>query len=397
MSKKYESVKLTQKLVKISSKYGNEENIIKFAKDLFEERGVPVKLDVFSDITNSKRYNLEVGNIKKANILFSAHLDTVKADEEKWERNPEKARIENNKLYGLGSVDTKSTTAAAMVSVAKMFKKNENASLILESDEENRFQGAKRFLDKYENKINPDLIVICEPTDLKIVNEQRGLFHSITKIKSNPKYTHASKSQYVKNGSLKTAKNTTGKKFERIYREIMKFRDYLKKKSEDLKDNFTFVLSRIESGSNINSIPKETRIVTDSRIPTGQSTEQTAREFKNRINPLLEEGDEFEIFGSYEPVSVSLDNAAVKKFGQIVSSCGIREEYLSMPAFTELELYTRRLSSPGIVFGTSPMDKAHSPDEYVEVESIKKVQKVFEKVIPRFKAENKNLKLGEED
>ena len=61
----------------------------------------------------------EIGNDQGPTILLNAHMDTVKICDG-WKRDPFGARVEGDRLYGLGALDMKSGLAAAMIAMEQL-------------------------------------------------------------------------------------------------------------------------------------------------------------------------------------------------------------------------------------------------------------------------------------
>lgn len=111
-------------------------------------------------------------------LLFNGHMDTVGVgDPAAWSREPFGAEIENGVLYGRGTADMKGALAA-MVYAAKMLL---DAGAPLPGDlylvgvvQEEPCEGlAMRILVEEEN-LQPDWVILGEPTDLQVSRGQRG-------------------------------------------------------------------------------------------------------------------------------------------------------------------------------------------------------------------------------
>ncbi|PSG99187.1 MAG: hypothetical protein BRC29_03610 [Nanohaloarchaea archaeon SW_7_43_1] len=385
-----ESIELTQELVKIKSTSLEEKAIMLYAKEYFEKHNVPVSLDEFivkQDEKAEKTYNVEVGNIEEAEVLIAAHLDTVEFDKEKWkESKPLSGDIKDKKLYGRGSADTKSNAAAAMVALKNAYQKyeNPNVALILEADEEGKFSGAKRFLSKYEDKsLNVKFAVMCEPEDLKIINEHKGLFHSKAVIEREMDETHASKAQKVdESDSVYQPSEHAIEEAIPVLNELKKFKDELMNRKSGKLGPVTFTITVAQGGKSNNIIPQKFIIETDSRVPPRYSSEELARELKERVSPLTREG-EFKTYAVHEAVRTQENNQWMKLFQESVEEAGVEPETDTTDAFTELGLYQEALGTSGVIFGTSPNKVIHNPDEYVDIESIPIVQETFENMIEK--------------
>jgi succinyl-diaminopimelate desuccinylase len=146
----------------------------------------------------------------------------------------------------------------------------------------------------------------------------------------------------------------------------------------------TFTTSVVEGGDEINSIPQNVRIVTDSRIPPNHDAEELASRVERMVKPELKENDSIKTEPLEEPVDISNSDQYVNLFVESAEKAGVDPELDPMEAYTELGLYHEALDIPGVVFGTSPgLEIAHSTYEYVEIESIPAVQETFENMIEK--------------
>lgn len=136
-----EKIEFLRELVSIYSPSGEEEKVAKFLLESFESFGIEAYID-------------EVGNViaeksgKGKRILLAGHMDTV--------RGYIPIRIENNYLWGRGSVDAKGPLAAFFFAFLES-----DANLIFAGlvDEERYSLGAKNL-----EIPKPDFIIIGEPS-----------------------------------------------------------------------------------------------------------------------------------------------------------------------------------------------------------------------------------------
>ncbi|MCO6041925.1 [LysW]-lysine hydrolase [Thermococcus alcaliphilus] len=136
-----EKIEFLRELVSIYSPSGEEEKVAKFLLESFESFGVEAYID-------------EVGNViaeksgKGKRILLAGHMDTV--------RGYIPIRIEDNYLWGRGSVDAKGPLAAFFFAFLES-----DANLIFAGlvDEERYSLGAKNL-----EIPKPDFIIIGEPS-----------------------------------------------------------------------------------------------------------------------------------------------------------------------------------------------------------------------------------------
>jgi len=109
-------------------------------------------------------------------LLIDCHVDTIPVHSEKaWKHPPFAAELDGDRLYGLGVCDMKASAAAAVYGVARL--KHQGALTrgtvyVVSSICEEMMEGAA--LAPTVERCAPDLVIIGEPSDLKLCVGQRG-------------------------------------------------------------------------------------------------------------------------------------------------------------------------------------------------------------------------------
>ena len=111
-------------------------------------------------------------------ILFDSHVDTVEVNDEKeWDVPPFSGEIVNGQLHGRGSVDMKSSIAASIYAGAIAKERGLNAGktvyvscTVFEEDCDG--ENLKHLFKELD--LRPDYVVICEPSNNKIVLGHKG-------------------------------------------------------------------------------------------------------------------------------------------------------------------------------------------------------------------------------
>ncbi|MBS4536421.1 M20/M25/M40 family metallo-hydrolase [Clostridium sp. D2Q-14] len=165
-------VELLSQLIEIESPYFEEEKIMKFAYKWCNKEGLNPE---YHNYTVNKIIEYDginvVGRLKGKKdgpkIYLNGHLDTVQLCEG-WTRDPFKATIEGNKLYGVGALDMKSGSAAIMLAL-KAFKetvKDFNGEILytLVSDEEGPYGLGTNALIEEGYTENVDVAIVPEPS-----------------------------------------------------------------------------------------------------------------------------------------------------------------------------------------------------------------------------------------
>lgn len=390
-----EVIKLTQRLVERDSSKGDVEKVLEKAESHIQ-RTVPRDCYDFYEFEPNDEtfYNLVVGDISSTDLLIVAHVDTVGFNEADWDQDPLGGKIEGNKLYGRGAVDAKSTTAAAIVAVKEAWgdwsrgDPKPPVTLLLECDEELEFRGTKQFIERRKegrSEFDPELVVICEPTSLDLETTQMGLFHTETVVRGRSEKIHPSRAQVVEDGQVVQKGPHAIQEAISVLKEMDAFQqDLMERDPHPDQGPITFTISLIEGGTDINSIPRKCRIVTDARVPRNYESKALADELVGRIEEHLDEDDVCEKQSVFEPISTDMSDPAVQKFKRAVESTGHDPEFRRTEYFTEMAHYWEAFEVPGVIFGAGPRKQAHERDEYVEIDTIKKVEASFREAIKAF-------------
>jgi acetylornithine deacetylase/succinyl-diaminopimelate desuccinylase-like protein len=132
-------------------------------------------LKVTKQVVAPGRFNVLARTAGRPRLMLAGHMDTV-VPKEGWSRNQFAGEVDGDKLYGLGAYDMKGGVAAILsalsVGRASSFS---GLSLLFYCDEEYGFRGMKTFLNQAPAEPRPGLVLIAEPSNLKIWNTHRGL------------------------------------------------------------------------------------------------------------------------------------------------------------------------------------------------------------------------------
>ena len=160
------------KLIKIKSLSGEEEGVANALKQMMKEAGFDeVKIDGLGNVIG------RIGNGKKV-IAIDGHIDTVDlGNPEDWDFPPLSGKIKDGFVLGRGAAD-QSGGPAAFVTAGRILKE-----VGLPEDVTVYFTGTVMEEDcdglcwNYiveEVKINPDCVIVTEPTNLNIYRGHRG-------------------------------------------------------------------------------------------------------------------------------------------------------------------------------------------------------------------------------
>jgi putative selenium metabolism hydrolase len=171
-SLKNDVVSFLREIIAIPSVSGQEEAVIGRIKHEMEKIGFKkVWIDPFGNL---------LGILGSGNrlIVFDGHCDTVGiGNPDTWECDPFKGKYENNTIYGRGAADQKGGLASAIYAgrILKELGIPEDLSiLVVASVLEEDFEGICWQYIIEEEKIQPEAVLLTEPTNMEIKIGQRG-------------------------------------------------------------------------------------------------------------------------------------------------------------------------------------------------------------------------------
>jgi len=360
-------IAFTQDLIRSQSYSGQEETIIKRIEKEMHDLGYDnVTIDSMGNIIGRMGFGKKV-------IMFDSHIDTVEVkDPSEWKHDPFGGLIVDGRLYGRGSVDMKSAAAASVYAGAMAKKTGLPADTTVyvsctvmeeDCDGENL-----KYLFK-ETGIKPDFMIICEPSDNKLVTGHKGKAQ-IT-IKTHGQSAHSSAPEKGLNAVYEMAQ---------IIQRIEKINKSLQAAG---KDHGTLVLSKISSSSeSLNAVPSECEIYLDRRLALGETQETVKKEMESAINGKKATweigtlhrkswtGMDITYDPLHNPWQIELDHPLTKACFKAYSSCFDSEPELDFWDFSTNAVTTVDMGIPTIGFGPGEYKLAHMVDENCRVSQI---------------------------
>jgi len=235
-------------------------------------------------------YRDEVGNAVgrvgtgPITIMYDGHIDTVGiGDPTAWAYDPYAGKVEDGRIYGLGTVDEKAAVAA-MVHGGRIIKElglDKGYTLyVVGTVQEEECDGlaAGKFVDHLEAKTGrrPDVAVLGEPTDLAVYRGHRGRCEFKVIVKGRA--CHGSAPERGDNAIYKM-----GRVLEGIQRLAGRLKD------DPFLGRGSITVTRIESKSgSLNVVPDECTIYIDRRMTWGETPQSSLEELQAVVAELGE-------------------------------------------------------------------------------------------------------------
>lgn len=376
-----ELIELTKKLISIPSFVGQDKNEMAVADFIFKYLQRFSFLQVEKQIVEGVRFNIIAKTKGKPKLFFAGHMDTV-CPKKGWTKDQFKGETENDKLFGIGAIDTKSGVAALLYALND-FDDISGLTMLFYCDEEYDFKGMKKFIKDYDKTVG-DFSVFIEPTSLKICNAHRGLVE--IKFIVRGETGHAKTAREGKSAILATAKAI--KSFEE---HLVTLKD---KRFGESTMNVAYIKGGLDMGKDKkgevalgregNNIADYTEFIIDVRPAVKELTALKIVEyFKKEIkkNKCLVEF--FTIRHDYSCLSTNKEE--VSDVEDVIKKAIGKTEYLDSEemGYGEAPLIQEKYQIPVIYFGPKG-GNAHGVNEWVDISSIYKTKEVYRAIIDSF-------------
>lgn len=364
---KQELVEFARDLVRIRSYSGQEEQIVKFIEKKMRALGYDeVKIDSMGNVVG------RIGNGPQT-VMFDSHVDTVEVkDEATWEVPPFDGEIKEGRLYGRGSVDMKAGAAASIYAgaIARRAGLTSGKTIYVSGSvfEEDCDGENLKHLFK-ERSIKPDRMIICEPSDNKIVTGHKGKAQMIIRTKGLS--AHGSAPEKGVNAIYEMADII--KRVEQANTELMR----------KAGPRGTLVMSSISSTSvSLNAVPSECEVYLDRRLVVGETEETIKREMAKILDGknaewklgTLQRRSWTGLDISYEPFHLAWE---IDLNHELAKACvaAYQENFGDAPAFDYWDFSTNAVTPvsmgiPTIGFGPGEYKLAHMLNENCAVSKI---------------------------
>ena len=336
------------------------------------------------DESQTKRSNLvlKIGHQEKT-LWFIPHVDTVPAgDINLWTRDPFKATVEGNRIYGRGSSDNLQAVFLSLYMLKKFdpSKLKYNLAIAFVADEEMGSKYGIQYLISQNIFHKDDLVIVPDwgvPDGRQIeIAEKSILWLKFTVI---GKQGHASKPSEAVNASK------LGMKF------MLELDAMLHDRFKDTNDLFSPNMSTFEitkhdlNVENINTIPGKDTFYMDCRILPKYDLDIVLDEI-DRLLRKFETDNKVKI--TIEPVQreqspppTSKDSEIVKLLSSAIAQVSGSEPSLIGIGGGTCAAFFRNLGIEAVVWSTAFNEIYHQVDEYCVIDHIFNDFKVMEKIL----------------
>jgi acetylornithine deacetylase len=348
-------IPLLQELVRLPSVSGREEPALAGLKAFLERHGLEPRID-------GRNLVLTIGDPDGRTLLLNGHIDTVPVGPG-WTRDPYGARVEGDRLFGLGANDNKASVAALACAVIHLSREELPGRVIFAAtcDEETGGDGLEWLLPRL-----PELsaAVLSEPTDFRVAVAQRGLVRLTAKVVGRT--AHASRPGEGVNA------------VHLALEDLARLREIDLSGEHPLLGAATLQVTLLAGGTAANMLPGECTFTADGR-PT------PARDnafFEREIRKALQHAEILALKTRMTPVVCPGDSAVARA---ALAATGT-DEVVALGGVSDL-FHVRDL--PAVVVGPGTHDQSHQPDESVSIDAVRRAVPVYEEIAIRTLSERK--------
>ncbi|HJC94982.1 MAG TPA: M20 family metallo-hydrolase [Candidatus Phocaeicola gallinarum] len=329
-----EAITLLQALIGIPSLSREEDTAADFLQNYIEESGI---------MTGRSGNNIwcisPMFDVNKPTILLNSHIDTVKPVTG-WRRQPFTPKIENGKLYGLGSNDA----GASLVSLFQVYRHlsatQQSYNLIYLASCEEEVSG-KNGIESVLPKLPPiTLGIVGEPTEMNPAIAEKGLM--VLDLTARGKAGHA-------------ARDDGENAIYKLMPDIEWFRSFRFSKESPLLGTVKMSVTQINAGTQHNVIPDICTAVVDIRSNECYSNEELFEEITKHIS-CEAKARSFRLNSS----SIPADHPFVKR------AVELGKVPFGSPTLSDQAL----MKFPSVKIGPGKSSRSHTADEYILLNEI---------------------------
>jgi len=338
-----------------------EREIATWIRRFFEARGIEVwEQEVFPGRPNVLARL--PGKNPSRRIVLEAHTDTVSV--KGMTIPPFEPVIKDGRLYGRGSCDTKAGLATMMHALASLKEDGITPPcevlLAAAVDEEYSYRGVVKLCED----LRADAAIVAEPTELRAVIATKGVLRC--RIAVHGKSAHSSKPHLGVNAITHMA---------RVIAAIDADNERMAAKQHPLVGCGTCNVGVITGGVQVNFVPDHCAIEIDRRLLPGERAEDAVSHYQTLLDQLAAQhaGLRAEIAQPLLLVDEALDTPAeasvVQTATAVLRELGLNAGPCGVPFGCDASKLSRA-GIPSIVFGPGSIDRAHTADEYIELDQV---------------------------
>jgi acetylornithine deacetylase/succinyl-diaminopimelate desuccinylase-like protein len=329
------ALQLLQQLIAAPSFSKEEDKTAAILFDFFSGKGAAPKRQGNNIWVNSKYFDSS-----RPTLLLNSHHDTVRPNPG-YTRDPFMPKIEEGKLFGLGSNDAGGPLVALIASFLHFYERKDLAfNLVMAATAEEEISGANGIESIWSQLPKIDFAIVGEPTGTEVAIAEKGLL--VIDCVSHGKAGHAARDE---------GENA-------IYlamKDIEWFRTFQFPKTSPMLGKVKMSVTVIQAGQAHNQVPAQCRFTADIRVTDAYTLEEVLDTVRQNIASEV------------TPRSLRLRPSGIEDHHPLVQAARATGRKLyGSPTTSDQAL----IPVPSIKMGPGESARSHSADEFIFIAEI---------------------------
>ena len=352
-----------------------EREIAAWIRTFFAQRGIEVwEQEVFPGRPNV--IARLPGRDASRRVILEAHTDTVSV--QGMNIPPFEPRVENGKLSGRGSCDTKAGLAAMMHAVASLHEDGIQPPcevwLAAVVDEEFSYRGVVKLCEG----LTGHAAIVAEPTGLRAVIASKGVLR--WRIVVRGRAAHSGKPHLGVNAITHMA---------RVILALEEDHQRLAARVHPLLGPATVNVGVIEGGVQVNFVPDTCAIQIDRRLLPGETVADVLAHYQSLLDTLKQQHATLDAVMeppmlTDEALETAADSAPAQLASTLLAEMGLDGTLCGVPFGSDASKLSRQ-GIPSLVFGPGSIDQAHAAVEFVDLSEVERAFEFYRNFILRFR------------
>jgi len=346
---KRDALQLLRQLIATPSFSGEEKQTAAHIAAFLESKGVAAQRKSNNVWARNRHYDET-----KPTLLLNSHHDTVKPNPA-WTRDPFEAKVEDGKLYGLGSNDAGGCLAALTAAFLHFCEREDLPfNLLLAASAEEEISGPNGIESFLPELGRIDAAIVGEPTQMQLGIAEKGLL--VLDCIAHGKAGHA-------------ARDTGVNAIYKAMRDIEWFITFQFPEVSPLLGPVRMSVTMIQAGTQHNVIPAECHFTVDVRVTEKYSNEEVLQVIRENTHSEVR-ARSLRLRSSLIPLDHPLVQAGI--------ALGL--PYFGSPTTSDKAL----ISAPALKMGPGDSARSHGADEFLYVQELEEAIDLYIALLEQF-------------
>ena len=354
--------------------------LIEDVADYLRGHGATVHVLANDDGTKANLF-ATVGLEADGGICLSGHTDVVPVEGQPWDSDPFRVVARDGRLYGRGTADMKGFIATALALVPEMTRRRLSRPIhfALSYDEEIGCFGAPHMIAAFGDTLpRPGLVIVGEPTEMKVVNANKGIVGLETRVTGLE--AHSSLTASGVNAILYAAK---------LLRHLEDMaRDFAATRNDAFEPPYTTLsVGTIAGGTATNIIPRDCTFQWEFRPLPGLDFEAVVAEFDRFAHETVlppmravhpDAAIETTVRVVVPPLAAEPDSAA-----EALARALTGANRAHTASFAAEAGQFQAAGIPTVICGPGAIAQAHQPNEYITLDQVAACESFLHRLLDR--------------